>query len=170
MKAERSMRLLRLCSITSARHMSEAAARHGAGHQLLMVVGLGNYGMSGTRHNVGMDALNLLARRLNIAELWKKDKQCGADIIQSGIGQARLVLLKPRHFMNINGKSVGSAAGRFCVIPENICLLHDDLDKPLGKLSLKFGGSARGHNGVRSCIDSLQSDECTFHFCRAWRD
>lgn len=63
--------------------------------------------------------------------------------------------------MNVNGTSVANAARKFHLTPENIYLLHDELDKPLGKVSLKLGGSARGHKGVRSCIDYLNSDTMT---------
>ncbi|XP_053329410.1 probable peptidyl-tRNA hydrolase [Spea bombifrons] len=122
------------------------------------VVGLGNHGMAGTRHSVGMAAVNLLARRLNVADQWKSDKQSKADIIQTQIDGQRVVLLKPRQLMNINGKSVARAAEKYHLTPGNIYLLHDELDKPIGKVSLKLGGSARGHNGVRSCIEYLQSD------------
>ncbi|KAM4663766.1 peptidyl-tRNA hydrolase [Discoglossus pictus] len=147
-----------LCSLHLGRCVSGAAAEYATGTQLQMVVGLGNYGMGGTRHNVGMDAVNLLACRLSISDQWKKDKQSGADIIQTHVNGRPVILLKPRQFMNINGKSVASAAGKFRLAPENIYLLHDELDKPLGKVSLKLGGSARGHQGVRSCIECLQTD------------
>ncbi|KAG9471069.1 hypothetical protein GDO78_015992 [Eleutherodactylus coqui] len=136
------------------RCMSEAAR----GAPSFMVVGLGNHGMSGTRHSVGMTAINQLARRLNVADQWKVDRRTGADLVTAEHDGVRLILIKPRHFMNINGTSVANAAGRFRLTPENIYLLHDELDKPLGKVTLKLGGSARGHNGVRSCIDHLKSD------------
>lgn len=59
--------------------------------------------------------------------------------------------------MNANGQSVARAAELFGVTTEDVYLVHDELDKPLGKLALKLGGSARGHNGVRSCISCLNS-------------
>ncbi|XP_063792701.1 peptidyl-tRNA hydrolase isoform X2 [Pseudophryne corroboree] len=123
------------------------------------VVGLGNHGMPSTRHSVGMAAINLLARRLNVADQWKTDRRIGADLVTAQLDGAQLVLLKPRQFMNVNGTSVANAAGKFRLAPENIYLLHDELDKPLGKVSLKLGGSARGHKGVRSCIEYLKSDK-----------
>ncbi|XP_075434670.1 peptidyl-tRNA hydrolase [Ascaphus truei] len=147
-----------LCCLRLGRCLSEVALESRTGEQRLMVAGLGNHGMAGTRHSVGMAVVNQLARRLDIAEQWKTDKQCGADLVLTSIGQVQVVLLKPRQLMNINGRSVASAAGKFRLTPESIYLLHDELDKPLGKMSLKLGGSARGHNGVRSCIERLQSD------------
>ncbi|XP_029572054.1 peptidyl-tRNA hydrolase [Salmo trutta] len=60
--------------------------------------------------------------------------------------------------MNINGVSVAKAAVKYSIKPEHILLVHDDLDKALGKLAMKQGGSVRGHNGVRSCAECLQTD------------
>ncbi|XP_014027034.1 peptidyl-tRNA hydrolase [Salmo salar] len=60
--------------------------------------------------------------------------------------------------MNINGVSVAKAAVKCSIKPEHFLLVHDDLDKALGKLAMKQGGSARGHNGVRSCVECLQTD------------
>ncbi|KFQ92915.1 putative peptidyl-tRNA hydrolase, partial [Nipponia nippon] len=76
-------------------------------------------------------------------------------------GGRELLLLKPRRLMNVNGLSVASAAEIYSLRPEDIYLVHDDLDKALGKVAIKLGGSARGHNGVRSCISALQSNEMT---------
>ncbi|KAJ1174275.1 hypothetical protein NDU88_006097 [Pleurodeles waltl] len=80
-------------------------------------------------------------------------------MVMATLGHTRLVLLKPRRLMNVNGESVASAAERFGLGPEDIYLLHDELDKPLGKVSLKLVGSARVHNGVCSCIESLHSND-----------
>ncbi|XP_067398211.1 peptidyl-tRNA hydrolase isoform X2 [Emydura macquarii macquarii] len=123
-----------------------------------VVAGLGNYGLRGTRHNVGMAVLNQLAQKLNVADQWKADRRCCADVTITNVEETELVLMKPRRLMNINGLSVASAAETYNLGVEDIYLVHDDLDKPLGKMAIKLGGSARGHNGVRSCISSLHSD------------
>ncbi|KAM5146705.1 peptidyl-tRNA hydrolase [Mantella aurantiaca] len=149
------------CALHARRCMSQAAAQGHGIEKVFMVVGLGNHGMSGTRHSVGMAAINLLARRLEVADQWKTDRRTGVDLITTKQDGMQLVLLKPRQFMNVNGTSVATAAGKFHLTPENIYLLHDELDKPLGKVSLKLGGSARGHKGVRSCIEYLKSDTMT---------
>ncbi|XP_057610444.1 probable peptidyl-tRNA hydrolase [Chionomys nivalis] len=122
-----------------------------------LVAGLGNHGMPGTRHSVGMAVLGQIARRLGVAESWARDSRCAADLALAPFGDAQLVLLRPRHLMNVNGRSVAQAAELFGLTAEEIYLVHDELDKPLGKLALKLGGSARGHNGVRSCISCLNS-------------
>ncbi|XP_074526738.1 peptidyl-tRNA hydrolase [Halichoeres trimaculatus] len=123
-----------------------------------MVVGLGNPGMEGTRHSVGMAVLGALAARLGVADRWRGDKHVSGEVIVREVEQTHVVLLRPRLLMNINGVSVAKAAGKYGIRPEDILLVHDDLDKPLGKIAIKHGGSARGHNGVRSCVECLQTD------------
>ncbi|KAL7839723.1 hypothetical protein SRHO_G00263810 [Serrasalmus rhombeus] len=123
-----------------------------------LVVGLGNPGMSGSRHSVGMAVLAALALRLGVADQWRSDRQVSGEVIVSDYQDTQLVLLRPKLLMNINGVSVAKAASKFSIHPEHIILVHDELDKPLGKLGIKHGGSARGHNGVRSCVGCLHTD------------
>ncbi|XP_066510802.1 probable peptidyl-tRNA hydrolase [Hoplias malabaricus] len=123
-----------------------------------LVVGLGNPGMNGSRHSVGMTVISALAERLGVADQWRSDRQVSGEVIISVFQDTQLVLLRPKLLMNVNGVSVAKAAGKFSVQPEHIVLVHDELDKPLGKVGIKHGGSARGHNGVRSCVDCLQTD------------
>ncbi|KAM9595183.1 peptidyl-tRNA hydrolase [Morphnus guianensis] len=127
----------------------------------VMVAGLGNYGLRGTRHSVGMAVVDRLAQQLAVAEGWQVDRRCCADVALATSRGLELVLLKPRRLMNLNGLSVTSAAEIYNLRPEDIYLVHDDLDKALGKVAIKLGGSARGHNGVRSCISALHSNEMT---------
>uniref|UniRef100_A0A663NBI3 peptidyl-tRNA hydrolase n=1 Tax=Athene cunicularia TaxID=194338 RepID=A0A663NBI3_ATHCN len=86
------------------------------------------------------------------------DRRCCADMALAVAHGLELVLLKPRRLMNLNGLSVASAADIYNLRPEDIYLVHDDLDKALGNVAIKLGGSARGHNGVRSCISALNSN------------
>ena len=73
------------------------------------VAGLGNPGLPGTRHSVGMAVLGHLARRLGVAESWVRDRRCAADLALASLGDAQLVLLRPRRLMNANGRSVAQA-------------------------------------------------------------
>ncbi|NWX16170.1 PTH hydrolase, partial [Aegotheles bennettii] len=102
-----------------------------------------------------------LARQLAVAEGWRVDGRCCADVALAAARGLELVLLKPRRLMNLNGLSVASAAEVYNLRPADIYLVHDDLDKALGEVVIKLGGSARGHNGVRSCICALHSNEMT---------
>ncbi|CAL8255055.1 unnamed protein product [Boreogadus saida] len=122
------------------------------------VVGLGNPGMDATRHSVGMAVLGALAARLELAHCWHVDKQVSGEVIVTTIQDMPVILLRPKLLMNINGVSVARAAVKYGVRAEDILLVHDELDKALGKTAFKNGGSASGHNGVRSCVDTLQSN------------
>lgn len=122
-----------------------------------LVVGLGNPGMPDTRHSVGMAVLGHLAQRLGVAESFARNARCSADIAQASLGDAEVVLLRPRRLMNANGRCVSRAAEMLGLAPDEVYLLHDELDKPLGKLALKLAGSPKGHEGVRSCISCLNS-------------
>ncbi|KPP63020.1 putative peptidyl-tRNA hydrolase [Scleropages formosus] len=123
-----------------------------------MVVGLGNPGMGSTRHSVGMAVVAALSGRLGVSESWRGDRPVSGEVALCELGDTQLVLLRPRVLMNLNGISVAKAAAKFHIQPEHILLVHDELDKPLGKFSLKKGGSARGHNGVKSCVECLQTN------------
>ncbi|XP_047446778.1 probable peptidyl-tRNA hydrolase [Mugil cephalus] len=146
-----------LLSDTFAPTMGVEAEIHTQGRRKL-VVGLGNPGMEDTRHSVGMAVLGALAARLGLADRWRGDKNVSGEVILSELPHTHVVLLRPKLLMNVNGVSVAKAAGKYGIKPEDILLVHDELDKPLGKIAMKHGGSARGHNGVRSCVDCLQTD------------
>ncbi|XP_029296476.1 peptidyl-tRNA hydrolase isoform X2 [Cottoperca gobio] len=148
-------RVLLCAPFTPAMGIEAAIHTHG---RRRLVVGLGNPGMEGTRHNVGMAVLGTLAARLGVADRWRSDKHVSGEVIVSEVQQTHVVLLRPRLLMNVNGVSVAKAASKYGIEPEDIFLVHDEMDKPLGKISVKHGGSARGHNGVRSCVDCLQTD------------
>lgn len=74
------------------------------------VAGLGNPGLPGTRHSVGMAVLGQLARRLRVAESWARDRRCAADLALAWLGDAQLALLRPWRLMNVNGRSVARAS------------------------------------------------------------
>ncbi|XP_015449784.1 probable peptidyl-tRNA hydrolase isoform X2 [Pteropus alecto] len=82
-----------------------------------LVAGLGNPGLPGTRHSVGMAVLGQLARRLGVAESWARDRRCVADLALASLGDAQLVLLRPRRLMNANGRSVARAGATMEFVP-----------------------------------------------------
>uniref|UniRef100_A0A8U8CGL1 Uncharacterized protein n=1 Tax=Geospiza parvula TaxID=87175 RepID=A0A8U8CGL1_GEOPR len=126
---------------------------------VMQVAGLGNYGLRGTRHSVGMEVLDQLARQLAVAEGWRVDRRCCADVALATAHGLELLLLKPRRFMNLNGLSVASAAEIYSLGPGDIYLVHDDLDKALGKVAIKLGGSARY---------GIESFHCRMGQVRCW--
>lgn len=123
-----------------------------------MIVGLGNPGpeYSGTRHNVGFAAVDLLAERCHI----KLDKS--KHRARYGIGDLEgvsVLLVKPLTYMNLSGQAVAPLAREYSLKPERILVIADELDIPLGKLKMKPKGGPGGHNGHRSLIASLGTQE-----------
>uniref|UniRef100_A0A3Q2CCU5 Peptidyl-tRNA hydrolase 1 homolog n=1 Tax=Cyprinodon variegatus TaxID=28743 RepID=A0A3Q2CCU5_CYPVA len=90
--------------------------------------------MEGTRHSVGMAVLGALAARLGMANRWRGDSHVSGEVILTEVQHTRVVLLRPRLLMNINGVSVAKAAGKYGIKPEDVLLVHDEMDKPLGKI------------------------------------
>jgi peptidyl-tRNA hydrolase, PTH1 family len=121
-----------------------------------LIVGLGNPGnkYAQTRHNVGFDLLDSLAKRWQISFSDRKQFQ---GIYGEGIGfnNTKLRLLKPQTFMNLSGQSVRATIDWFKLPPESVLVVYDDLDLPLGKIRLRLAGSAGGHNGMKSIISHL---------------
>jgi PTH1 family peptidyl-tRNA hydrolase len=123
-----------------------------------LVVGLGNPGAeyAATRHNVGADAVRLLARREH-TEL-ARNKRVRAEVAEvRGIGPTGVpaVLAVPTTYMNLSGGPAQSAAAWFKIPPERVIVLHDELDVPVGALKLKRGGGHAGHNGLKDIDRAL---------------
>ncbi|SFB47546.1 peptidyl-tRNA hydrolase, PTH1 family [Amycolatopsis marina] len=125
----------------------------GAGEQVLLA-GLGNPGprYAGNRHNVGFLVLDELAGR--IGGKFKAHK-AGADVLEGHLAGRKVVLAKPRSFMNLSGGPVAGTARFFKVDRSGVVVVHDELDLPYGALKLKLGGGDNGHNGLRSITKSL---------------
>ena len=123
-----------------------------------LVVGLGNPGAGyrKTRHNLGFAVVDELARRHSID---LKTKKFRAVYGYGTIGQRSVLLSKPQTYMNRSGDSVGVMAGWFHIPPEQVLVVHDDLDLDPGRLKLKAGGGHGGHNGLRDIIRALGSHE-----------
>ncbi|GAB3487099.1 aminoacyl-tRNA hydrolase [Amycolatopsis cihanbeyliensis] len=129
----------------------------GAG-ELVLLVGLGNPGprYAGNRHNVGFLVLDELAAR--VGGRFKAHKG-GAEVLEGRLAGRKVVLVKPRSFMNLSGGPVAGTARFFKVGPESVVVVHDELDLPFGALRLKLGGGDNGHNGLRSITKSLGTKE-----------
>ena len=119
-----------------------------------MVVGLGNPGRryQATRHNVGFEVLDRLAGDASFESRvrWQASSAKLAD---------GTLLLKPGTFMNLSGRAVQAAAAFFKLPPESLLVVFDDVSLPLGTLRFREGGGHGGHDGVRSIIESLGSDQ-----------
>ena len=112
-------------------------------------VGLGNPepGMLRQRHNIGFMALDVIAHRHGFSPWRQRFK---GVVAEGSVGGAKVLALKPLTYMNDSGTSVQAASAFFKLVPDAITALHDDLDLAPGKVRVKRGGGAAGHNGLRS--------------------
>ena len=123
-----------------------------------LIVGLGNPGKeyTHTRHNCGFRALDILAQKLNC----RVDKSKFQGLYgQCQYGDKKLLLLKPQTYMNLSGRSVLQLSAYFQVPPQRIIVLFDDISLAPGRLRIRADGSAGGHNGIKSIISELGSQE-----------
>jgi peptidyl-tRNA hydrolase, PTH1 family len=122
----------------------------------VLVVGLGNPGTryAGTRHNIGFEIADELARRW---ELPRARKRFGGLITEGPIGPGgpRVAVLLPQTFMNESGSAAGPARGRLGVPLDRVVALHDEIDLPFGEVRYKLGGGLAGHNGLKSLGEGL---------------
>jgi PTH1 family peptidyl-tRNA hydrolase len=119
-----------------------------------LIVGLGNPGAEYalTRHNIGFMAIDALAGAAAFTSKFH------GEIAALTIEGEKLLLLKPMTYMNHSGRSVQAAAAFYKIPPEHIVVLHDELDLPLGKIRIKRGGGANGHNGLKDIDQMLGPD------------
>ena len=119
-----------------------------------LIVGLGNPGReyARTRHNVGAEAVELLASRRNTNLKLSRSKAIVAEL-------GSVVLAVPTVYMNESGEAVGSLARKYAVTPDQIVIVHDELDLEPGVLRVKVGGGLAGHNGLRSINQHIKSQD-----------
>lgn len=131
--------------------------------KIRMIAGLGNPGVeyAETRHNAGFQTVDELARRAGVS-YWKN--QLGAEVATVRVsdpeaeGGARdVVLVKPQSFMNTSGGPISKLCREYNIKPEELLVVHDELDIPAEDVRVKVGGGHAGHNGLRSIIDKLGS-------------
>ena len=125
---------------------------------MYLIAGLGNPGKQyeNTRHNAGFMALDALADQLGTSIEEKKHKAlCGKGLI----GGEKVILLKPQTFMNLSGESIRAAADFYKVDPDHIIVIYDDISLEPGQLRIRKKGSAGGHNGIKSIIAHLGTQE-----------
>jgi len=119
-----------------------------------LLVGLGNPGpkYAGNRHNIGFMAVDEIVRRHGFST-WRKRLQ--GEAAEGSLAGEKVLALKPATYMNESGRSVGEAARFFDIDPAQVIVFYDEIDLIEGKLRVKFGGGAAGHNGIRSIIAHL---------------
>jgi len=123
-----------------------------------LIVGLGNPGRqyAHTRHNVGFDFIDMIAKSNHMRVLRRASR---ALIGQGVIAGEEVVLSKPQTYMNLSGSAVSEIARKMNVSPGDIIVIYDDAALPVGKIRIRPGGSAGGHNGMKSIISHLHTQE-----------
>lgn len=121
-----------------------------------IIVGLGNPGTqyAHTRHNVGFDVTDILARRWNAPLTHKK---CSGLLAETTLNGKRVVLCQPQTFMNLSGQCVAALLQWYKCPLEHLLVIYDDIDLPLGRLRVRKSGSAGTHNGMRSIMEHTPS-------------
>lgn len=125
-------------------------------NKVMMIVGLGNPGTeyNGTRHNIGFAALDSFARANNFPD-WTNKKDLKCHWTAQSLGDTKVVLVKPQTFMNLSGEAAQAVASFYKIPADKIIAVYDELDIDFGQIRLRQGGSAAGHNGVKSLIQHL---------------
>ncbi|MDD4876733.1 MAG: aminoacyl-tRNA hydrolase [Dehalococcoidales bacterium] len=125
-----------------------------------LIVGLGNPGReyASTRHNAGFACLNYFAKMQNIRF---DKKQCKARTGSGMIAGSEVILARPQTYMNRSGESVGLLVNKFDINLDDLIVIHDELDLPLGKIRIRSGSSSGGHKGADSIINALDSRNFT---------
>jgi peptidyl-tRNA hydrolase, PTH1 family len=127
----------------------------------ILIVGLGNPGKKyeGTRHNIGFECLNAFVSDSDEMSDWilKKDLKC--EISNGMMADTRVIAVKPNTFMNLSGEAVQAVSHFYKIQPQQIVVVHDELDIPYGQIRTRNGGGAAGHKGVKSLIQHI-GEEC----------
>ena len=124
---------------------------------MYLVVGLGNIGneYSNTRHNIGFDAIDILAKEYNISIDREKFK---GEYGEGRIGTKKVIFLKPSTYMNLSGDSVRLAMDYYDIEPDELIVIYDDISLKEGRVRIRAKGSAGGHNGIKDIISKIGTD------------
>ena len=122
-----------------------------------LIVGLGNIGREyeNTRHNIGFMVVDELAKRLGVT-FGKEDRSAYCAEYRA---PEKILIIKPTTYMNLSGIAVGAYANFYHIDPEDIAVIQDDMDLPVGHLRIRRKGSAGGHNGIKSITEHLGTEE-----------
>ena len=125
----------------------------------ILIVGLGNPGkeFEKTRHNLGFMVIDAFAKSLEF-ERWIDKKDLHAHISTSRQGDTQVIIMKPTTYMNLSGDAVAAVLNFYKLSPDQVIVIHDELDMPFGQIRTRIDGSAAGHNGVKSIIESIGED------------
>ncbi|RJP47386.1 MAG: aminoacyl-tRNA hydrolase [Armatimonadetes bacterium] len=126
-----------------------------------LIVGLGNPGSKyvNTWHNLGFMALDAVFEKIESDEKKDWEKVGKTEIVEARIAGQRVVLAKPLTYMNLSGNAVSFLLGKYKLSVDDLIVVHDDIDLPVGTIRVRFGGGAGGHKGVQSVIDRVETEK-----------
>ena len=124
---------------------------------MLIFVGLGNPGSkyAANRHNIGFMAMDTIVRRHNFSA---PKSRFNAEVSEGNLGGTKILILKPQTFMNRSGQAVGEAMRYFKSTPDDVIVFYDEADLAEGKVKIKKGGGAAGHNGIKDIKNHIGAD------------
>ncbi|MBU0597074.1 aminoacyl-tRNA hydrolase [Patescibacteria group bacterium] len=128
-----------------------------------LIVGLGNPGKTyqKTRHNIGFMVLDALHKNIVQGYDWKLSKKFNAEIVETSIGDEKIILVKPMTFMNQSGEAVQLVMSYYKIYEKDLLVVHDDKDLPLGKIKIENDRGSAGHNGIKSIIEHIKTQDFT---------
>lgn len=128
-----------------------------------LIVGLGNPGekYESTRHNLGFQTVDRFLKDSMSAKeaVWSVSKKLKSEIATFDLKQEKIILAKPQTYMNNSGLSVSLLLNFYKIKPDDLWLVYDELDLPVGSMKIRFGGAAAGHHGVESVMESIGTDK-----------
>jgi PTH1 family peptidyl-tRNA hydrolase len=135
-------------------------ARNDSELNMKLIIGLGNPGKEyeKTRHNIGFRVLDEMTEDFKFEKKFNAEIKKEPTFAKASAGK-QIIFAKPQTFMNNSGIAVSAIAKFHKIKPENIIVIHDDMDLAFGKIKISFGSRSAGHNGVQSIIDSLGTNE-----------
>lgn len=125
---------------------------------MYLIVGLGNpeSEYSGTRHNMGFDAINIVAKKLDLG-FFHYDKKLDAEMIRAKVFDKDCIFLKPQTYMNLSGNSIIRTVNYYKIPEKNIIIAYDDMDTAKSQVRVKESGGSGGHNGIKSVLSVIEN-------------
>lgn len=142
-------------------NFSSTAQYYTLGQQrTVLLVGLGNIGKeyNHTRHNVGFLCLDAFIESRAEMSPWQDKKDLKCHLATGQFGDTRVIAIKPTTYMNLSGEAVQAASHFYKITASHILVIHDEIDIPFGQIRLRSGGSAAGHNGIKSVTNAIGED------------
>lgn len=128
--------------------------------KVVLLVGLGNPGKEydGTRHNIGFECLDAFVAKADGMGEWTDKKSLKCQLVSGQVNQTKIYAIKPTTFMNNSGEAVRAVADYYKIPYDKIVIIHDELDIKFGTIRTRVGGSAAGHNGIKSITQHIGED------------